>query len=125
MTTTTLFLSVVFIVSALVCYSIGVWSEKLSGKLKGWHLIFFWIGFAADTSGTTLMGTLTSKFVFNVHGLTGIVAILLMFIHAIWATIVLIRKDENAAVNFHKFSIFVWSVWLIPFFTGLFLAMQR
>jgi len=125
MTTTTLLLSVVFIVSALVCYSIGVWSEKLSGKLKGWHLIFFWIGFAADTSGTTLMGTLTSKFVFNVHGLTGIVAILLMFIHAIWATIVLIRKDENAAVNFHKFSIFVWSVWLIPFFTGLFLAMQR
>jgi len=125
MTSTTLFLSVVFIVSALICYSIGVWSEKLSGKLKGWHLVFFWIGFAADTSGTTLMGTLTSKFVFNVHGLTGIVAILLMFIHAIWATIVLIRKDENAAINFHKFSIFVWSVWLIPFFTGIFLAMQR
>ena len=119
--TTTILFSIVFIVSALVSYSIGVWSEKFAGRLKGWHLAFFWVGLVFDTSGTTIMSTINGT-ASNVHTITGIIAILLMFLHAIWATIVLIRKDENAIVNFHKFSIFVWAVWLIPFFTGFFLA---
>lgn len=56
---------------------------------------------------------------YDVHGLSGVLAILLMFIHAIWATIVLIKKDEKMIVNFHKFSIFVWLVWLIPYFSPM------
>jgi uncharacterized repeat protein (TIGR03987 family) len=46
-----------------------------------------------------------------------------MFIHAIWATVVLIRKDEKMIVSFHKFSIFVWLVWLIPYFSPMALRM--
>ena len=60
---------------------------------------------------------------FDIHGLTGLLAILLMLIHAIGATIVLIRKDEQAIVNFHKLSLVVWLIWLVPYFTGLFLSM--
>jgi uncharacterized repeat protein (TIGR03987 family) len=56
----------------------------------------------------------------DIHSITGLLAILLMLIHAIWATIVLIRKNEKAIVNFHHFSVFVWTVWLIPYFTGFF-----
>jgi uncharacterized repeat protein (TIGR03987 family) len=52
-----------------------------------------------------------------------LIAILLMLIHAIWATIVLIRKDEQAIVNFHKFSLVVWLIWLVPYFSGFFLSM--
>jgi uncharacterized repeat protein (TIGR03987 family) len=122
--TLTLLFAIVCMILALTCYSIGVWGEKLSGKLKRWHLVFFWIGLAADTSGTTLMSVISGAFTFSIHGVTGIAAILLMIIHAIWATIVLIRKKKGASVNFHKFSIFVWSVWLIPFLTGLVLAMK-
>jgi len=122
--TTIILLSIIIITLALVCYSIGVWSEKFAGRLKMWHLVFFWIGFMADTLGTSLMVLrAASGLTFNVHGVTGVAAILLMLVHATWATIVLVRKDENAIVNFHRFSIFVWSVWLIPFFTGFFLAM--
>ncbi len=121
--TTTLLLAIIFIVLALVSYSIGVWSEKFAGRLKGWHLVFFWVGLVSDTSGTTIMSTI-SRTALNAHAITGRIAILLMFIHTIWATIVLIRRDENAIVNFHKFSIFVWGVWLIPFFTGFFVAGQ-
>jgi uncharacterized repeat protein (TIGR03987 family) len=47
--------SVILITLALVFYSIGVWSERLSGRLKGWHLAFFWAGFACDTAGTGIM----------------------------------------------------------------------
>jgi uncharacterized repeat protein (TIGR03987 family) len=46
-----------------------------------------------------------------------------MIIHAVWATVVLVRKDERAIVNFHKFSVVVWAVWLIPYGTGFILPM--
>jgi uncharacterized repeat protein (TIGR03987 family) len=60
----------------------------------------------------------------NIHGLTGLIAILLMLVHAVWASVVLARKDEKAIVNFHKFSVLVWVIWLIPYFNGFFVAMR-
>jgi len=58
----------------------------------------------------------------NFHGLTGLLAILLMLFHAIWATIVLIRKDEVLILKFHKLSFIVWIIWLIPMVTGMILG---
>jgi uncharacterized repeat protein (TIGR03987 family) len=46
-----------------------------------------------------------------------------MFIHALWALIVLLKKDEQAILNFHKFSIVVWFIWLIPYFSPMFFGM--
>jgi uncharacterized repeat protein (TIGR03987 family) len=100
---------------ALVFYSIGVWSERFSGRLKVWHLLFFWLGFICDTWGTGLMFEIAGGLVYNIHGLTGLLAISLMFIHAIWATAVLLKKDEALIVKFHKFSLAVWMIWLIPY----------
>ena len=58
---------------------------------------------------------------FDLHGLTGWVALLLMIFHATWASVVLVRKDEKAIANFHKFSIVVWVIWLIPYGSGCFI----
>jgi uncharacterized repeat protein (TIGR03987 family) len=118
-----LIFAIVAIVSALIFYTIGVWSEKFEGRLKPWHLILFWIGFVFDTTGTTLMGNLAGGLDFDIHGITGALAIILMFCHAVWATIVLLKKQENWIQKFHKFSIFVWLVWLIPFVSGMINAM--
>jgi uncharacterized repeat protein (TIGR03987 family) len=107
----------------LVLYSIGAWSERLSGRLKPWHLIFFWGGLIFDTVGTALMMEMAGGITFDIHGITGVLAILLMLIHAVWATIVIIQKNEKAILNFHRFSVFVWVVWLIPYFTGFFVSM--
>jgi uncharacterized repeat protein (TIGR03987 family) len=115
--------AIIAIVSALIFYTIGVWSEKIAGKLKPWHLLLFWIGFVFDTTGTTLMGNLAGKIDFDIHGITGALAIVLMLGHAVWASIVLLTKQEKRIQDFHKFSIFVWLVWLIPFFTGMINAM--
>jgi uncharacterized repeat protein (TIGR03987 family) len=60
---------------------------------------------------------------FDIHGVTGVLAILLMIIHAIWATVVLLRKDERAILNFHKFSVVVWAIWLVPYFSGFAVSM--
>lgn len=116
-------LSMILITLALVFYTIGVWSERLAGRLKGWHLIFFWGGLIFDTVGTGMMMEMAGRLTADLHGVTGLLAILLMLIHAIWATIVLVRRDERAILNFHKFSLVVWLIWLVPYFSGFFLSM--
>jgi len=116
-------LSFIVITSALLCYSIGVWSERIAGLLKPWHLAFFWAGLVFDTWGTGMMFDMVGGMSFDVHGITGLIAILLMLVHAVWATIVLVRKDEKAIRNFHKFSVLVWVIWLIPYFSPMLLAM--
>jgi len=64
-------------------------------------------------------------FELNFHGVTGLLAIILMLLHALWATIVLINNDEKAKANFHKFSIIVWTIRLIPFVSGALFGMSR
>jgi uncharacterized repeat protein (TIGR03987 family) len=109
----------IIITLALVFYSIGVWSERISGRLKPWHVVFFFLGLICDTWGTGLMFEFVGGMMFDIHGITGLIAILLMGIHAIWATVVLVKKDEKAINNFHKFSLFVWFLWLIPYFSPM------
>jgi len=106
----------IIITAALVFYSIGVWSERFAGELKPWHLVFFVLGLICDTWGTGMMFEMAGGMMFDIHGITGLIAILLMLIHAIWAFIVLIKGDEKAIKNFHKFSVAVWVIWLIPYF---------
>jgi uncharacterized repeat protein (TIGR03987 family) len=119
-----LIFSIVAIVSALVFYTIGVWSERLAGKLKPWHTLLFLAGLVCDTTGTILMASMAGRMQFNLHGITGALAIVLMFGHAIWAVFVLINRQENAIRNFHKFSTLVWLIWLVPFLSGMAGAMQ-
>lgn len=113
----------VIITMALVFYSIGVWSERISGRLKVWHLVFFWMGLVCDTWGTGLMFDFAGGMTFDVHGVTGVLAIVLMLVHAVWATVVLVRRDEHAITSFHKFSIAVWLIWLVPFLSPMFFAL--
>ena len=118
--------AIIFISLALVFYSVGVWSEKVQGDLKKWHLITFWIGLIFDTLGTTLMSKIANDgFKLNFHGITGIVAIALMLFHAIWATKVLLKNDPAQKKSFHKFSILVWFIWLIPYISGMIFGMSN
>ena len=111
--------AVIIINLALLFYSIGVWGERLQGRLKVWHTVFFWFGLVCDTWGTGLMFEFVGGMSYDVHGVSGLLAIILMLVHAIWATIVLVKKDEKMIVNFHKFSIFVWLVWLVPYLSPM------
>jgi len=116
--------AVIIINLALLFYSIGVWSERIQGRLKVWHTVFFWMGLVCDTWGTGMMFEFVGGMSFDVHGISGLLAIVLMLVHAIWATYVLLKKDEKMIVSFHKFSIFVWLVWLIPYFSPMALRMM-
>ena len=70
------------------------------------------------------MSIISSSFSLNIHAITGAIAIILMVVHALWASVVLIKKNEKTAKKFHSFSIFVWLIWLIPFFSGMFMNMK-
>jgi len=122
---TTLAIAIAFIFSACIFYTLGVWAEKISMRLKIWHAVVFWLGFTCDTIGTGAMGKLVGSLIqFNFHGMTGLLAILLMLFHAIWATIVLVKNDEKQIIKFHKFSFWVWIIWLIPMVTGMIFGSQ-
>ena len=111
----------VFINLALIIYTIGVWSERFQGKLKWWHVGTFYAGLVCDSIGTGAMSLMAGSLLkFTFHGITGLAAILIMFFHAGWATLVLIKKNQVLIVKFHKFSIVVWIIWLIPMVTGAF-----
>jgi uncharacterized repeat protein (TIGR03987 family) len=120
-------LSAILITLALVFYSLGVWAERLARTLRPWHVAAFWIGFAFDVSGTWQMHRLAGG-VFDLrdpHTLTGQIALWLMLAHAAWATRVVRVGSEEARAGFHRYSLFVWLVWLVPYFSGAYIGMSR
>lgn len=116
--------AIIAITLALFWYSVAVWAERISRRLKKWHILFFWIGVISDSSGTLAMFRLNTSNLFDIHGITGQIALYLMLIHAIWATIVIIKRNEKLINSFHKFSLFVWIVWLFPYMSGLIMHMK-
>ncbi len=122
---TAVLLAVIFINLALIFYSIGVWWERLAGELQSKHLLFFWAGFASDSIGTEMMRRiLGGHIVLNLHGVTGLSALTLMLVHALWASWTLIKGSAAAKRSFHRFSIVVWFIWLIPYLSGYLLSMS-
>lgn len=112
--------------SALVFYTIGVWGERIQKKLKAWHVAFFVAGLFADAVGTGLMEQIAQMTGLqdNLHTITGIIAIVLMFIHALWALWTYFKGSRKAKAHFNRFSIVVWCIWLISYCIGIYLGMS-
>lgn len=127
-----LILAVSAITFALIFYTVGVFGERKAKFLKLNHVIIFWLGLIFDTLGTMTMSIIAksedyaakSSITQTLHGVTGSLAILLMVFHATWATWVLLVNDQEKKKLFHKFSIFVWFIWLIPYLIGMLLGMM-
>ena len=124
---TLVIISMVLITLALVFYSIGVWAERLVRFLNPWHVVAFWTGFFFDVSGTWTMHRLAEG-PFDLresHTLTGQIALWLMLAHAIWATVVTRRGSAHARSTFHRYSLVVWLIWLVPYIGGMYLGMAE
>ena len=124
---TPLIISTILITLALVFYSLGVWSERIAHYIKPWHVAAFWTGFMFDVTGTWAMhlianGPLDLR---APHTLTGQIALWLMLGHALWATFVVRKGSEAARTGFHRYSIIVWLIWLVPYFGGMYIGMTR
>ena len=106
---------------ALVCYTAGVFSERKRGTLTKGSLSLFWAGLVLDTTGTTIMTIMAQDggAVLGMHAASGVLAIALMAVHALWATVTFVRKDEAGMKRFHAFSVIVWLFWLMPYVLGV------
>jgi uncharacterized repeat protein (TIGR03987 family) len=111
---------------ALFFYSVGVWAERISRYLKSWHLWAFWTGFAFDVSGTVAMDLMAPGIDWrSSHTITGQIALWLMLAHALWATWVVRKGREETRATFHRYSLGVWFIWLVPYFGGMYLGMTH
>ena len=114
----------ILITLALIFYSVGVWAEHIARYLKGWHVAAFWTGLFFDMSGTLAMEFIHPGFDWaNAHTITGQFALWLMLAHALWATRVVRKGSAETRRTFHRFSLVVWGLWLVPYIGGMFLGM--
>ncbi len=113
---------------AFVFYTTGVWAERAVRELTAWHVAAFWLGIVCDSVATHMMlqMLLARGGVRDwTHTLTGGAALGLMLIHAVWATWTLLRGDEAARRGFHRYSVAVWAVWLVPYLGGMIAGIER
>lgn len=112
-----LIIATVAISLALLFYTWGVFGERRHGSLSLKYVLLFWAGLTCDTTGTLIMSNIASQSNvtgFGIHGITGALAIALMIVHAMWATVTYLRGSQKARKRFHTFSTVVWLVWLVP-----------
>ncbi len=125
--------AIILITLALVAYTTGVLAERRSGTLHWWHAGAFAVGFVFDASGTAIMSliarsgaesaTAAGGLLSAIMAATGALTLLLMFVHLVWAVVVLLRRRERELRVFHRLSLGVWALWLVPYITGMASAM--
>lgn len=54
----------------------------------------------------------------QIMAVSGVIALALMAVHLLWAVVVLARGVEAEKHRFHRFSVVVWAIWLVPYLTG-------
>lgn len=121
---TTILYATIFITAALIFYTAGVWSERYSKRLKGWHVVLFWFGLVTDTIGTGQMKAYAGDLELNLHTVLGLTGLMLMFLHTIWATKVLVKKDEAEITRFHRYSVSVWWFWFAAYASGVVMGLK-
>ncbi|MHB9003194.1 MAG: HsmA family protein [Coriobacteriia bacterium] len=110
---------------AFLFYSTGVWAERLERDLRFTHVAAFWLGLAFDAYGTHLMNLMrqAGRQTDLVHGVTGAAAFGLMALHAIWASWTLSQGSADVRRTFHRYSLGVWMLWLVPYVGGMIAGM--
>lgn len=118
-----LIVAIVSMLIAVTAYTIAVFTERKAGIILKKHIIIFLIGLFFDVLGTTFMSLISETFKMDIHGITGLAAVILMMIHVVLAILVYLKGTEAQKKNFHHYSLIIWMIWLIPFVTGLIINM--
>lgn len=111
-------LAISLVIIAYILYSISIFTEKLTKRIKVWMVIVFGIAFICDSVGTTLMGLSADTLKINLHTICGYIALAIMAIHFV-LSIIAIKYRGYAEKMFSKYSIYAWVIWSCAFFTGI------
>lgn len=117
--------SVISITTALVVYSIAVWSNWRAKVLSVTHIALLWIGLAADALATRMMGLSVEETTWDFHTISGYAGLGLMAILAIVGSWAKITDREDILKSFHKYAVPVWVIWVVSYLTGVVIGIQR
>ena len=62
---------------------------------------------------------------FDIHGISGLLAISAHAVRFIRALAVLRSGGRKSLRSFHKFAVLVWLIWLVPYFSPMFFQLAR
>lgn len=121
--------AIVLISLALVFYTLGVWAERRAGSLRWWHVGAFGAGLTFDVAGTAVMARIAATqpppppglgaVLQTIMSTTGLIALILMAVHLSWAVLVMVRDRAAERARFHRYSVVVWGIWLVPYLSGM------
>lgn len=118
-------LSVALITLALILYSTAVWLNWRSRRLTFTYIAIFWCAVASDALATRFMGARVETIRWDLHTISGYLALALMAALTLWGTVALIQKRDDWLARFHKLAIPIWIVWVGSYITGVYLGIQR
>ena len=117
--------SVISITSALLLYTVAVWSNWRRKLLTGTTLVLFWLGLTADALATKMMGMSVEKTTWDFHTISGYAGLALMAVLAVTGTWAKFTGRQDILKSFHKVSVPVWVIWVISYATGVIIGIQR
>ncbi len=118
-------LSVVLITLALILYSTAVWLNWRARRLTVAYIVTFWCAVASDALATRMMGARVETITWDLHTISGYLALALMAGLTLWGTLALVQKREDWLTTFHRFAMPIWVIWVGSYITGVYLGVQR
>ena len=118
------YISTALFTVALILYSIAIWSGRLAGELKAWHLIVFSLGVIIDSLAIWLTIKMVGAIVFTPHAIFGFIALALMVLHFIWA-VVAFKLGRQKSQRFQQLALIVWGVWVLSYLSGFLTGIQK
>lgn len=113
-----LLFAIISVFVALGCYGASLWSEFFLGAITRRVRGLFWTGFAFDAIGLALMFMLAGRFILNLHGVLGLLALALMGARAVWLERnYRYRQGRRIWLPYTFVSVMVW---LVVFVSGFF-----
>lgn len=117
--------SVISITSALVFYTIAVWSNWRTRLLTAAQIVLLWMGLAADALATRMMGLSVEQTTWDFHTISGYAGLGLMTVLAIVGTWAKVTGREAVQKSFYRYAIPIWVLWAASYTTGVVIGMQR
>lgn len=118
--------AIIISVLSAAAYTLGVWTLSKNKKLKALQLLLFWLAFCGNAAGAGLLRLAVgegSGFLFRLRSVCIIISVVILFVHAVWATALMSIPEDKSMRIFLRDSKLVWKIWLIFFLPGVILGL--
>lgn len=111
---------------ALICYTIGIFTEQRQRRVTGRVVTFLTAGVIFDLVATGCMIAGSSSGPFTAHGLLGFSSLAAMLVETGLAWRHRLRQGEAEVPTWlHRYSRIAYSWWVVAYITGAFLVMTK